>query len=363
MTNYSMALAAASAEPTKLANAISDRASPSAVANILPPNATPLEKAVSITGRERIAAVPVPLDSLFDPMRCPVSHLPWLAWAVSVDVWDDAWPESVKRQAIAGSVEVHRRKGTVGSLRRALAAQGYQVKILEHAALDAAWTEGGGWRLDGTVPLDGSHTLSATTDGFWTMTRHWAEYALDLDISSAMFDAKTPETISRIANATAPARSHLVALRFRAVYQADCGIHIRNPKTTILISLTGERALQVPQFDTLRQLAPLGGDTIPATLTSALRLDGSWPIGGMVPGGQPLEAGIGTPSLTAVVTPLRFGCGGDRATPHTLGGMRYDPHSGQMIPLVLDGTWGLGGETSPETGGIWGKFIIREIAL
>ena len=41
---------------------------------------------------------------------------------VSTDVWDDSWSEGVKRAVIKASLEVHRRKGTIGAVKRALAA-------------------------------------------------------------------------------------------------------------------------------------------------------------------------------------------------------------------------------------------------
>lgn len=156
------------------------------VVNILPPNATGLEKSISITGRERIAAIPVPLADLFSPWRCPATHLPWLAWAVSVDVWDDHWPEAVKRQTIAASVEVHRRKGTVGAVRRALAAQGYQVKVHEHHTLNAEWTKSDGARWDSKTCWNGTVNWSGPEGTRFAMTRHWAEYALELDVGDAV---------------------------------------------------------------------------------------------------------------------------------------------------------------------------------
>ena len=59
--------------------------------------------------------------------------LPWLAWTLSVDPWSSDWTEQQKRDAIAASIEVHRRKGTIGALRRALSALGYEITITENA--------------------------------------------------------------------------------------------------------------------------------------------------------------------------------------------------------------------------------------
>jgi phage tail P2-like protein len=98
--------------------------------SLLPPNATDLERRVeSVTAR--LGAVPVPVDTLFDPYRCPAPLLPWLAWALSVDKWNSAWPESIKREVIAKSVGVHVKKGTVGAVKRALASMGTPLDILQ----------------------------------------------------------------------------------------------------------------------------------------------------------------------------------------------------------------------------------------
>ena len=104
--------------------------------SLLPTNATQLELDIE---RELIdaqaSALPVPV--VWDPARCPVALLPYLAWSFAVDVWDDAWPEARKRQVIASAVYVHRRRGTVGAIRRALEALDLGVTI-------SRWFEHGG---------------------------------------------------------------------------------------------------------------------------------------------------------------------------------------------------------------------------
>lgn len=98
---------------------------------LLPPNATASELALE-GATARLSGVPVPITSLWDPETCPVDHLPWLAWAFSVDNWSPDWPETVKRQVIAASFDVHRVKGAIGALERALEALdlGY-VEVIE----------------------------------------------------------------------------------------------------------------------------------------------------------------------------------------------------------------------------------------
>jgi len=97
---------------------------------LLPPNATPFERALE-RALARIEDVPVPVDTLWDPHRCPAELLPWLAWAWSVDEWDPDWPEHVKRRVIAAAPEVHRLKGTRAAVERALRAIGVFAEIVE----------------------------------------------------------------------------------------------------------------------------------------------------------------------------------------------------------------------------------------
>lgn len=98
------------------------------MSDLLPPNATQEERALSLaSGR----VVDVPIKELWSPYNCPASVLPWLAWALSVDEWGTTWPVETQRQVIAASIDQHRKKGTVGALRRALERLGYEVEIDE----------------------------------------------------------------------------------------------------------------------------------------------------------------------------------------------------------------------------------------
>ena len=91
------------------------------IPHLLPPSASHMEVALS-RAMARLANVPPFCRQMWDPATCPPSHLPWLAWAVSVDEWDSAWSDAQKRGVIEASYQVHRHKGTVGAVRRALAA-------------------------------------------------------------------------------------------------------------------------------------------------------------------------------------------------------------------------------------------------
>ncbi|MDO3529467.1 phage tail protein I [Ralstonia pseudosolanacearum] len=99
-------------------------------ATLLPPNATPLERRAAQTGA-RIERVPVPLRDLWNPATCPADLLPFLAWSFSVDRWNPAWPLATKRAVTAAAYFVHRRKGTIGALRRAVEPLGYLIRVIE----------------------------------------------------------------------------------------------------------------------------------------------------------------------------------------------------------------------------------------
>lgn len=93
-------------------------------ATLLPPNSTPLERAVDRSMAARHAALPALVPSLWNADTCPAALLPYLAWAVSVDEWDEGWSVDKKRAAIREAPEIHRRKGTPSAIRRALTALG-----------------------------------------------------------------------------------------------------------------------------------------------------------------------------------------------------------------------------------------------
>ena len=78
-----------------------------------------------------ISDLSVPLRDLWNPWRCPVKFLPYLAWAFSVDRWEETWTENVKRQTISDAFWIHQRKGTVAAVRRVIENLGYSMTIQE----------------------------------------------------------------------------------------------------------------------------------------------------------------------------------------------------------------------------------------
>ncbi|PMY63125.1 MULTISPECIES: phage tail protein I [Pseudomonas] len=96
--------------------------------SLLPLNSTPLERGIEVATEE---VTEIPLRTLYNPATCPAHLLYQLAWAWSVDRWDDSWSEAVKRSAIASSFYIHAHKGTIGALRRVVEPLGYLIEVVE----------------------------------------------------------------------------------------------------------------------------------------------------------------------------------------------------------------------------------------
>ena len=156
--------------------------------SLLPPNATTL-----LRDLEEIFGDSFDLPTLnryvVNPDLAPAHILPWLAWALSVDDWSDNWSEQVRRNVIKASVEVHRKKGTIGALKKALQAFNYEnVKVEE-----------------------------------------WFEYGADPYFFRVFFDVKEPgfdvnvlPQVQKVIESTKNARSHLESLR--AYLSAEMGL-------------------------------------------------------------------------------------------------------------------------------------------
>ncbi|CTQ03331.1 TPA: phage tail protein I [Klebsiella pneumoniae] len=78
-----------------------------------------------------ISDLPVTLRDLWNPWKCPVKFLPYLAWAFSVDRWEETWSETAKRQAVSDAFWIHQRKGTVAAVRRVIETLGYSMTLQE----------------------------------------------------------------------------------------------------------------------------------------------------------------------------------------------------------------------------------------
>lgn len=99
--------------------------------SLLPPNSSALERALE-AATARVGDVPIgTAATLWDPALCPAGVLPWLAWSLSVDSWDSAWPIATKRAACAEAISEHRRKGTRATVEQVLARLDALAELVE----------------------------------------------------------------------------------------------------------------------------------------------------------------------------------------------------------------------------------------
>ena len=168
---------------------------------LLPPNSTPLMRATEAAISRDL---PVTLGSLWNPQTCPVAALPWLAWALHVtdsEGWANADTVQGQRDLLTRSFELHRQKGTVHSIKRALASIGFgdQSRLIE----------GGMPRTyDGTHFADGSLTYSSAS---------WAEYAIEADLGeNSGLSASVVDRIRATCTEYAPVSRHLGNVTFTA---------------------------------------------------------------------------------------------------------------------------------------------------
>jgi phage tail P2-like protein len=176
-------------------------AEPTPVTTLLPPNAIDAERALE-AATARLGDVAVPIGDLWSPSACPEALLAWLAWALSVDEWNPQWSATIKREVIAQSISVHLRKGSVASVRRALAAIGFTDYVLTE------W-----WQDAPEEGFTASHTGEPHT------------YSLGLNPLTAGIDLEPGvfESVLRTLAHTAPVRSHL-ALYVKVPSAAELGL-------------------------------------------------------------------------------------------------------------------------------------------
>lgn len=97
---------------------------------LLPKNATPRERAIEALNAERHPFPHELIRALRDPWSCPEHLLPFLAHDLSVDYWRNDWPVLRQRSVIARSIALHRRKGTLWSMREA--ADLADARLVDH---------------------------------------------------------------------------------------------------------------------------------------------------------------------------------------------------------------------------------------
>ena len=159
-------------------------------ASLLPINSTAQERAIesAVTSGTNLELA---IAEQWRPETCPTSLLPWLAWSLSLDEWDEGWSEQTQRNMIKQAAAVHKVKGTVGSVKRALAGLGVTLEFIE-------WFE-----QDVDLTLAPIHSTTPHTFVFiaWVNAQAYSSNAVVLDQS--LYDA-----INRVTNKVKPVRSH-----------------------------------------------------------------------------------------------------------------------------------------------------------
>ncbi|QFT84489.1 Phage tail protein [Halomonas sp. THAF12] len=171
--------------------------------SLLPPNSSPLERAVE-SATDRLSAPAV--HTLWDPWDCPAHLLPWLAWAVGVGEWADDWPEDVRRQSIASAMAIARRRGSVWAVREALRAAGYADATVEEGLPVL--------RHDGAQLRDGTETYGGGNR--WAMFRLIADIGEDKGVGGAELGR-----LLRLVDAAKPVRSELREVAYRTTVADD----------------------------------------------------------------------------------------------------------------------------------------------
>jgi hypothetical protein len=98
--------------------------------HILAPNATLYERTLASQVDRLLALDTERLRNLWNPFKCHIDDLPYLAWSLSVDIWDPDWEDEKKRKVVADAVYHHRIKGTKLGVSTYLDLVGAELKDL-----------------------------------------------------------------------------------------------------------------------------------------------------------------------------------------------------------------------------------------
>lgn len=150
--------------------------------HLLPTNSSKLEKRAAECLREAVKN-PIFIADLINPKKCPAHLLPYLAWALSVDKWDDAWSEEVKRLSIEQSFLIHKQKGTITAIKRVIEPIGYLIDLKEW--FNTSTMQAGEFSLTVEVPEIGLNEetyneLVRLVDDAKPVSRHLKQLAISI---------------------------------------------------------------------------------------------------------------------------------------------------------------------------------------
>jgi len=165
--------------------------------NLLPPNATTLEKRTA-AALSAVDALPIPIRDYWDPDKCPSELLPYLAAEVSVDGWELAESDDARRALIKSAIALHQKRGTPWAIREVVRRLGFgEIELIEGRNVR---------RRDGTARYNGD----------WVHGRDngaWAQYIVRLTQPITLDQA---ENLKAVLERYAPKRSELYRLDYTA---------------------------------------------------------------------------------------------------------------------------------------------------
>lgn len=123
--------------------------------------------------------------------------LPWLAWSLGVDQWDPTWTDAVKRQVIAASYSQHQIRGTIASIRAAMASLGFGNITIDEGR--------GGKFYNGALKYDGFAVYGDPSQ--------WAVYRIRFQ---KLLSVAQAAMATALLEDCAPARCHLYGFDFTA---------------------------------------------------------------------------------------------------------------------------------------------------
>lgn len=338
--------------------------------SLLPYNASTIERALESASSRDLS---IPIADLWNPDTCPARLLPWLAWAMHVDNWEEAATEEQKRDSIRMSVHLHRKKGTPWALKRALSTLGLDIDLIDHheqRELYAAYNPprlDGTWRLDGSIKLRPLDVITGVPQ-----LQHWAQFIVRLNLADVANPAIAAK-LRALVEEWKPQRSWPLFINWLRIYfQITIGVdsHFVMQKRIWSPIWRGLKVTDRPQA-----IWKLGKDGEVARL-GHFALDGTVMVGhhyGAVPGPRLRDVRVTTrstltkivgfdtrprqrlaPSQTVVTpAPIVLGRWARRldgawkvGTPTKLGWFRLDgavrlPHHPMSDGSRLDGTWPL----------------------
>ena len=176
---------------------------------LLPQTELELLQQKDITYRSAVPRRDVSID--INPLTCDVVLLPYLANIYLTPYWDESWSEEVKRLFVSALPELHKRMGTVWSIKRALELTGlhttdYPAKLKE--GLNGEYANGE-YNADGLTYAGGG-----------------SRYGYIIYLSRPITTALSTKA-RRLIEQFAPVQCRLVALVFNQALEAN-GLKIAN---------------------------------------------------------------------------------------------------------------------------------------